>query len=230
MVWLLIGVGVLAMLLLYGRAFVNADPKQVARIVTGVGGALAIALGALLTARGSIVFGAPLILFGLGALFPGLRLGGWGGGPSAGGVSEVETDWVRMSLDRDTGAMDGEVKRGRLAGRRLSELAEADLRAVLAEAAGQDRDAAALLHAYIERRFGRAAGGGGGGRSAGAPPQDAMSEEEALAVLGLERGASAQDVRAAHKRLMVKLHPDQGGSSWLAAKLNAARDRLIGKG
>jgi hypothetical protein len=229
MIWLLIGLGLLAMVLLYGRTFVNADPKKVAVAVRGVGGALAVALGALLTARGGAMIGGPLVLLGLGALFPNLRLLGRFGRarPSEGGVSEVETDFVRMRLDRDSGAIDGVVKAGAFTGRPLSTLGEVEVRALLAEAEASDPDGAALLRAYLARRY--AGAGQGGHAGAASPPQGAMSEDEALAVLGLARGATPDEVRAAHKRLMVKLHPDQGGSSWLAAKLNAARERLLGR-
>jgi hypothetical protein len=230
--WLLVGAGLLTMVLLYGRSFVNADPKKVAVIVRNLGGALAVALGALLAARGGVMIGGPLVVIGLGALFPNLRLLGFGGARPSAGVSEVETAFVRMRLDRDSGAIEGSVKTGSFAGRPLSALSESEVRSVLTEAEGADPDGAALLRAYIARRFAGAGAGAGarGSRSAAAAPSGAMSQEEALAVLGLERGATEDEVRAAHKRLMVKLHPDQGGSSWLAVKLNAARERLIGKG
>lgn len=221
MTWLLIGTGLLLAFLFFGRKFVNAEPKQLVRYVRTGGAVLAVVVGVVLTLRGAAVVGAPIALLGLGALFPGWPLGRRG--PSAGGASEIETDWLRMRLDRGSGAIEGEVKRGAFAGKRLGELDEGQLRSLLAEAAA-DRDSVALLNAYLIRRR---AGGGGQGRAAA---QSGMSEEEALAVLGLQRGATADEVRAAHKRLMVKLHPDQGGSSWLAAKLNAARERLIGKG
>ncbi len=54
-----------------------------------------------------------------------------------------------------------------------------------------------------------------------------MTREEALQILGLERSASEADIQAAYKRLMIGVHPDKGGSAHLAAKLNAARDRLL---
>lgn len=56
-----------------------------------------------------------------------------------------------------------------------------------------------------------------------------MTEEEAYQILGLERGASLDEVRTAHRALMKRLHPDQGGSVEGAARVNAARDRLTNR-
>ena len=56
-----------------------------------------------------------------------------------------------------------------------------------------------------------------------------MSRNEALEVLGLQESCSKDDVRFAHKKLIKSIHPDQGGSDWLAAKINRAKDILLGK-
>ena len=69
-------------------------------------------------------------------------------------------------------------------------------------------------------------GSGQGGRRAG-PPATSMSRAEALKVLGLEEGASEADIRAAHRRLIQQTHPDKGGTSYLAAKINEAKDVLL---
>ncbi|WP_374764991.1 molecular chaperone DnaJ [Yunchengibacter salinarum] len=86
---------------------------------------------------------------------------------------------------------------------------------------------------FAKRGAARTGTGTGAGGQAGkrqAPHSGAMSHAEALSVLGLEAGATEQDIRAAHRRLISRLHPDQGGSDWLAAKLNAARQRLLDDG
>jgi hypothetical protein len=140
--------------------------------------------------------------------------------PSPGGRSEVRSDALAMWLDHETGEMDGTVLTGAFQGAQLSELAATDLQA-LAQALEDDPDSLGLLLAYLERR--------GETAQAEAPPAGdgmAMSEAEALRILGLEAGASLEEVRAAHRRLMLKVHPDLGGSGALAALINAAKDRL----
>jgi hypothetical protein len=147
------------------------------------------------------------------------------GGPSAGQVSEVETAWLAMILDHDSGEMDGTVQAGRLAGQALSGLSDADLAAlrsdILAAGCAESRT---LLDAYIERHRSRAEPGGD------VPPREpsgeAMTAEEAYRILGLDPGASAEEVRDAYHRLIRKVHPDSGGSSALAALINAAREKL----
>jgi DnaJ-domain-containing protein 1 len=123
-----------------------------------------------------------------------------------------------MELDHATGAMEGSVRVGAFAGRSLEDLDPEELDALLDELS-QDADSLALLTAWLERR---ASGPGP------VPPPDpsSLSEEEALRILGLTAGATAAEIRAAHRRLMRKVHPDLGGTPALAAMINAARARL----
>ncbi|MCL6606576.1 MAG: DnaJ domain-containing protein [Geminicoccaceae bacterium] len=144
----------------------------------------------------------------------------------AGGAARVETALLVMELDRASGRLDGRVRGGRFAGRTLGGLALDDLLALLDEARSEDPSSVPLLEAYLDRREPdwrqRASG-------AGRAPADpgTMDERTALAVLGLEPGATAEEIRAAHRRLMAKLHPDHGGSTFLAAQLNRAKEVLL---
>ena len=145
-------------------------------------------------------------------------------GPTPGQTSEVETAFLSMRLDHDTGEMDGAVLRGRYEGRALGSLDLEDLLALLTECRS-DRQSAVVLEAYLDRTC-------EGWREREEPPAgDAsgeMSENEARAVLGLGPEATREEIIEAHRRLIQRLHPDRGGSDYLAAKLNAAKDLLLG--
>ncbi|MDX2221755.1 MAG: DnaJ domain-containing protein [Rhodospirillaceae bacterium] len=157
-------------------------------------------------------------------------LGGIGGARAAGPKSStVEAAFLRMTLDHDSGAMDGAVVKGAFAGRALGSLSRAELDALRAECAG-DPDSLALVEAYLDRthpdwRFGT--GGEAGPSPPPSPPGGTMTAEEAYRVLGLAPGAGDDDVKSAYRRLMAQLHPDKGGSDYLAAKINAAKDTLL---
>ncbi|WP_341898659.1 DnaJ domain-containing protein [Ferrovibrio terrae] len=159
-------------------------------------------------------------------------------GPGAGQQSTVETGWLRMQLDHATGRMDGDVLQGRHAGRRLSSLSFEDLILLLRDCRASDNQAAALLEAYLDRSIGEdwreratqgQTGAGDAGEAASAASSGAMTREQAWEVLGLPPGASDADIRSAHRRLMKKFHPDQGGSTFLAAQINRAKDLLLGE-
>jgi hypothetical protein len=149
-------------------------------------------------------------------------------GPATGTSSGVETAMLRMTLDHDTGIMSGEVLAGTFKGARLHELTLAQLAALLEECRAADAQSAAVLEAYLERVHGTEWRRQAGGSAPGARADGRMSREEAYEVLGLAPGAETQAIVDAHRRLMQKLHPDRGGSTYLAAKLNQAKDVLLG--
>jgi len=186
------------------------------------------ALGAALMA-GGVALGA-LRQFALALPLAALGFSVWrsaqpvGGGPSPGKVSEVRTAGLAMTLDHDSGAMDGEVITGRFAGAALSALSAEELQALVAEfETGGDEDSLSLLLAYLDRR-----GGGEDPGDAAPPPVGAggLGKAEAYRILGLEPGASLEEIRAAHHRLIRRVHPDLGGSDALAALINAAKEVL----
>jgi hypothetical protein len=228
---LLGGVAILCGLLLLGYLFVNANPARLARIVKwgglAIAGAAVIALLVLTEGR-IFMFLAPLF-----ALLPALRrvrsmIGGLHG-PSTARDSTVETRFIRMSLDHDTGAMMGTVLQGRFAGMRLEELGPAELLALLRECRAEDEEAGRLLEAYLDRVHANWRDEMAGERpNGGAPPSGPdVTVDEAYAILGLAPGADAAAIKAAHHRLMKQLHPDHGGTDYLASKINRARDVLL---
>lgn len=148
-------------------------------------------------------------------------------GPAPGAASSVMSEWLEMRLDHDSGAFSGIVRRGALAGRELDDLTEPELDRLALECRGDDQSAR-LLAAYIARRFGRPETdepGETAGDTSGA--SGGMSRAEALDILGLEEGADAAAVNLAYKRLIAHAHPDRGGSAYLAAKINEAREVLL---
>lgn len=148
----------------------------------------------------------------------------------AGGQSRASTATLSMTLDHASGLIGGHVVAGPFAGRELESLDDTELLQLLRHCRQHDPDAADLLVTYLNQRLGpdweatqRDEHDAASGRSGASP----MSEQEALAVLGLQPGASRADILAAHRRLMQKLHPDRGGNDYLAAQVNRARDRLL---
>jgi hypothetical protein len=235
--YLALGLVLLAALVLAAQWFAHADPARMARALRWTVGAAIVAVAIFLAATGrlagalaAIAALAPLLLRWR-ALWNRVKSAA---GPAPGKRSTVETARLRMILDHDSGALDGEVLGGKYRGRRLGDLDRAALEDLLAECRANNPQGAALLEAYLDRRFGpgwRGAAQGEAGAGASARPgfAAAMTREEAYEILGLEPGAGGDEVKAAYHRLMMKLHPDQGGSTFLAAKINQAHDMLLGQ-
>jgi hypothetical protein len=214
---------------------------QFAAVAAGLGLILLAATGRLSWV--AAVFGAALPfarrLLGLLAYVPVLQrlaahLAGTrpAGGPSGGNRSSVASRFLRMWLDHDTGEMDGEILEGRWQGRQLGQLGLEELLELYDDYQVQDPDSAALLQSYLERVFGdtwQARAQARGGQAGPAPGgRSAMTREEAYGILGLAPGADREEIIEAHRRLMQKLHPDRGGSTYLAAQINRAKAVLLG--
>jgi len=244
MSWLILGVCLLGGAFLGARWFMSADPKALAKIMLWGGIAVFALLIVYLAVTGRFLLVPPLVVLGLmiWRRVRGTGAGGWFSGlrrpPSPGQASDVETPYLRMSLDHDSGAISGEVRRGRFEGRELADLSFDELLELLAECRQHDAQSAQLIESYLDRVKGsewreRSGAGdrddGGGQQRRGARAAGAtMTREEAYQVLGLDDGASAANVKEAHRRLMLKIHPDQGGSNYLAAKINQAKEFLLG--
>ena len=233
MTFLVLGLAVLLVLVAVGRGWVGTDPRKLSKGMRTTGGLLAIAAGVYFSALGREILGLPLIVIGgsllgrdvLGTFWPGR-------GQARPGPSQLRSSHLEMMLDPRAGTLVGRVVAGRFAGRALDGLSPAEFEMLASELATADPQGSKLLKAYLDRR--RAGGGenlhgdpGGGRRQAAG--QTAMTEQQAYEVLGLEAGAGAEEVRRAYRALMKKLHPDQGGSTYLAAQVNAAKDLLLRK-
>ena len=253
MQYFLLGLFLLAALLFLGRWFVEADPRKVANGLKWGSLAVAAFILLLIVASGRVALLFALVPAGIW-IYRMIQRGKAARGPSAGQASEVRTRFLQMRLDHDSGALDGEILDGRYEGQILSQLDLAALLELLQDYRIADAQSASVLEAYLDRTQpdwrdseeeaeaeAKSAGSGGhegagrdgskrGGGSRwgrGPRPHGAMSREEALEILGLEEGAGAEAIRDAHRRLMQKLHPDHGGSNYLAAKLNEAKDLLL---
>lgn len=210
------------------RQLARTPAGQSRILVRKIAGGAVIAVSGLLALRGQASIAAGLFLFGLGLIGQGavFRDGFPWTRKSTGQRSRVAASQLAMELDHDSGAMDGEVLAGPLRGRRLSQLSVAELRQFHLQCRTVNDQSLALLEAWLDRTQAEWRAAWGEGRRASASP-GSMSREEALAVLGLKTGASADDIKAAHKRLMKEFHPDRGGSDYLAAKINTAKDVLL---
>jgi DnaJ domain len=234
--FLLGGFAVLGGFLLLVYLFANADPARLARNLKwsgiAIAGVAALALVLLPPAR---EFAA--LLFPLAMSMPLLsRIRSFidrHRAPAGGQTSTVATAFLRMNLDHDTGSMSGTVLHGQFSGLRIEELGVGDLLALLRECRAKDEEGARLLEAYLDRLHpdwrdelagGRSSDGAKGGTR---PASGDVTVEEAYAILGVKTGATADEIKEAHRRLMIKLHPDHGGSDYLATKINRARDVLL---
>jgi len=227
MVYLLLGILVLVLLLVAARGFVNANPAVLARqLKFSVGGALL--LGALfLGVTGRFALALPVGAFALSMLGAG-----WASQraqPSSGQKSTVRSAMLEMELDHDSGEMRGHVLAGHFQGRDLESLTPMELKELWLETQA-DSQSQALIEAYFDRRFARWREDfeADGTEGHGAPPSAGpMTNEEAYEILGLSPGAGEAEIRSAHRRLMKAVHPDSGGSTFLASKLNEAKDTLL---
>jgi hypothetical protein len=237
--YFILGLCLLVGFIFLARWFVATEPKKVVVLVRWVLAILGLILGGYLLWGGFQALAALALFFMLPALMRWRLI--WNRlkaaqGPSPGQASEVDTRFFKMTLDHDSGVMTGLVKEGRFHGRALEDLGIEELVDLWAECRAEDAQSAAVLEAYLDRTQGEvwreAAQRDYGGAGAGPRPpsgQGAMTMEEAYEILGLEPGASPEEIHEAHRRLMQKIHPDHGGSNYLAAKINQAKARLLGE-
>lgn len=212
--------------------FVRAQPAVIAGAIRRLGAYAVLGLGGVLLLRGQFFLSIMLLLAGVYLMVKSGDLKGLSGSADkpAGQKSRVKTRNLAMELDHDTGEMDGDVLSGEHAGQKLSELDFHQLLNVYYECVADGPQSASLMEAYLDRHQpewretedvsprseeqARAAG-------------SVMTRGEALDILGLAGSASEDEIRAAHRALMKQFHPDHGGSSYLASKINQAKDLLL---
>jgi hypothetical protein len=229
---LIAGLFLLYLLLVGIKQFSRLSPAVVARVARHSGGVLGLLGALLLLLRGS--FSLASLVAGVALSITGWnKVRGFAQGPGAGDAgartSTVRSAMVEMQLDHATGELTGTVLAGAFAGRALHSLTRADCFELYAAARASDPDGARLLETYLDRRFAgwRAAGqdeANARSRNGGA---GTMTEQQAYQVLGLLPGAGAEEIAQAHRRLMKQFHPDYGGSTSVAARLNEAKDVLL---
>ena len=234
--YLFLGIMLLVALVFFLKWYTTAPPASILKVLKWGGITLAVVVALFVYyAAGSSSCGLPAH-----SSLPWL-MRAWGmrnfaraSKPRAGGQrSTVRTRFVSMELDHDTGEMDGDILEGPYAGRRLSDLDVDTLLDLLHAAASADAQSAQVLQSYLDRMHGdewreQAGDFADATDEAGAAASSGrMSREEAFEILGLEVGASDEDIKLAHRRLIREYHPDRGGSDYLAAKINEAKDLLL---
>jgi hypothetical protein len=242
--WVLVGVGALYLGLAIVRIFVERrDRVRLGRLRDAgiglilVGGPLAVMAGVAPWTAAAGVWALPAIAFLFDRrLFLPLS---WADHEDDGPL--LSTQFLNVTLDPDTELLDGDVIRGRLEGRRLSDLSPDEVDALMSEVSSDPDSASILTSIFLQFREdvgqdddplksgaarGRRRAGAGGGRG-GERRRTTMDVEEAYSVLGITPGVSETEILTAHRKLMKMVHPDKGGSDYLASKINEARDRLL---
>jgi hypothetical protein len=226
--------GVIAVVTLYLllQTLRTANPAMLARVVRKAGGIGCLAVAAFTGLRGELAVAIPIGLFGAGLLGwspGGLDRFGLGGlfGSGGDGAAVRQSQLIALQSDARTGRLLGRFVAGPYAGRSLDDFEVLQLAAMVP---ALDRDSAVLLESYLDGRFPawrQHAQRDAAGRQGRAASSTKMTEEEAYQILGLQPGAGREEIGRAHRALMKKLHPDQGGSTYLAARVNEAKDTLL---
>ena len=236
MPYLLLGPLVLVGLYFIFRGLRGTNPRNLQKMLAIVVGIIAVTILVFFAVSGRMgYFGWAMLLLplllrwrALGQAMRNMR------GPTPGRNSDIETAYLRMTLDHDSGVLSGTVLQGKFEGRNLEELSLEDLMDLLRECRVNDPQSATVLETYLDRIHGadwRGTGSGDAGgrrdRGSAAGAGGSMSRDQAYEVLGLQPGASEAEIRDAHRKLLMANHPDKGGSNFIAAQINQAKDVLL---
>ncbi len=241
MTYLLIGLSVVALLGIVREILLRLAPKNGNRLFWAVLGITAAAGAGFILLRGTGLLAAVPAVLGMafvwlfrhgGGFLFGRVLAGLLGRAAAknraqAGTSQVQGRVLRMTLDHASGAMEGEVLSGPLAGRQLRSLSTDEMRSLHADCSTRCERSLRLLESWLDRYGGDWREHVDPTAQGGAARSGPMTQAEALRILGLDAGADTDAVHAAHRRLQARLHPDTGGTDYLAAMINEARDVLL---
>lgn len=241
LLYFLLGIVLLVGVVLIGRWYATAEPKLLVKVLTRLVFGIIIAAVLFLAFTGRIgwAIGAaaallPWVLRLVGVVRTAKNFSRMTGADGGGGQSStVNTRFLRATLDHETGELDGNVVDGPFAGRTLGAMSLSELLELLKQCRIEDPQSTQVLEAYLDRvhlDWRTKASEECTGEGAGNAPQSGgdMTREEAYAVLGLNAGATETEIKAAYHRIISVLHPDKGGSNFLAAKVNQAKDLLLG--
>lgn len=236
MPYLILGLAVLIGLYFVFRGLRGTNPRNLQKVLALVVGVVAVTILGFFAVSGRMgYFGWAMLLLPLlfrwRALTQAMRNMR---GPTPGKNSDIETAYLRMTLEHDSGVLSGTVLQGQFEGRNLEELSFENLLGLLRECRVNDPQSATVLETYLDRVHGADWRGEGGGESGGrddagssAGAGGSMTRDQAYEVLGLTPGASESEIRDAHRKLLMANHPDKGGSTFLAAQINQAKDVLL---
>ena len=238
MSWLVAGLGILILIVVFLNWFKSAQPKAVIDVgkwvFLGLVGILVLFM--IVTGRFNMLWVAAMaVLPWINRFRMARNLYNSMRGPSSGRTSTVRSRFLEMRLDHDTEDLTGTVIEGSFKGRELEDMSMPDLIALLDELSAQDAKSAELLETYLDRTqpsdwrdSWNRADSGGDSQTDSPPRSGTMTVDEARDILGVDESATEDEIVAAHRRLMKINHPDRGGSTYLAAKINQAKDMLLG--
>ncbi|MGH7005995.1 MAG: hypothetical protein ACREIP_18785 [Alphaproteobacteria bacterium] len=231
--YLVLGVALVIGLAMIIRGMRGATAKQAKRwLWQSVAAVSALVAGYfLLTGRPAYAIVPALgVLVGVIGVLIDLALGG----PSKPHISRVNTRFLNLVLDHRSGQVTGDIVDGPFTGRRIESLRVDDLVELMMHYTREDPESARLVEAYLDRtsptwrdRYGPDGRPKPDSYSPTSRPGGPMTKSEALKILGLQLGATAEDIRLAHRRMLQEHHPDRGGDPDMAARINQARDVLL---
>ncbi|USG60189.1 DnaJ domain-containing protein [Sneathiella marina] len=230
--YFIIGLSLFVALLIGGNSLANADPKKLVKALRISATIICALLAGFFILTGRFAYAPPFVIAALFFL-RNKPLFGAGNAPSSGQQSDVETDWIKATLNHDSGEMDGQILKGKYESHILSTLSFDQLMEFHDEAQ-DDPQTLAILNSFLDRYHAQADASGATSeeqtkeqktrKQSGTGP---MTRREALDILELTDDATLAQIKKAHRQLMKKFHPDHDGSEYMAAKINEAKDVLI---